>query len=69
MRLFLTLFLAALARGLAAKGFGLGLEAWLEARLPMLPHLACAFLALVLAVLAVEAAAGAAEAFWRGGEE
>ncbi|WP_158817969.1 hypothetical protein [Methylocapsa sp. S129] len=67
---FLTLLAAALLRSLIAKGAGLELEAWLEARFPALPHLACAAAGVLIAVLVIEIAALGVEAlFGRGGGE
>jgi hypothetical protein len=46
--------LAAVGRGLLAKTAALALEPALAARFPALPHWACATIALVLMVIAVE---------------
>ena len=51
---FILVYLAALARGLAAHGLSLPLEAVLIALLPSLPPHACGLIALLLAVIAVE---------------
>jgi hypothetical protein len=48
---------AAVARGLIAKTAALALEPALTARFPALPHWACAVIALVAMVIAVEALA------------
>jgi hypothetical protein len=58
----LTLFAAAILRGLIAGGAGLELETAIAARLPALPHLACGAIGLVAGVVLVEAAAFAFEA-------
>ena len=51
---FLAALAAAILRGLLAKTAALGLEPPLAAYFPALPHWACAELALILMVIAVE---------------
>ncbi len=60
-------FLAALARGLAAHALSLPLEAVIAARLSSLPPHACGLIAVILAVIAVEAVWVLVER-WRNGE-
>ena len=57
----ITLYLAALLRGLAAHGLSLPLEAALVFLLPWLPAHACALIAILVAVVVVEAAGFAVE--------
>jgi len=54
---FLIALLAAIVRGLIAEAAGHALEPSLAERFPAVPHYACAAIALIAAVIAIEALA------------